>query len=88
MGGALGAVIGGWAAKRVQRSGSGRDGRRSRKNSSAQEDDKVLTLLGAAVGGLAVNAVVEHMEESKVKRERADSRKRDSRVYDWDDGFA
>ncbi|CAG8951385.1 hypothetical protein HYFRA_00007297 [Hymenoscyphus fraxineus] len=88
VGGALGAVIGGWAAKRVQRSASGRDGRRSRRNSSAQEDDKVLTLLGAAVGGLAVNAVVEHLEESKVKKERALSRRRDSRVYEWDDGFS
>ena len=83
--GALGAVVGGWAADRLQRSGSGRD---SKRRSRGAEDDKVLTLLGAAVGGLAVNAIVEKREEGKAKKERSERVRKDGRVLEWDDGYA
>ncbi|KAG9235565.1 hypothetical protein BJ875DRAFT_458798 [Amylocarpus encephaloides] len=85
--GALGAVVGGWAANRVHRSASGRDGRCGSGAGRGKGDDKVLTLLGAAVGGLAVNALVEHREEGKMKKERVERDRRDSRVYNWDDGY-
>jgi hypothetical protein len=56
-GGAVGAVVGGWAASKAQVAyGKGE------KNPS---NSTLLTLLGAAVGGLAVNAAVEKWEESK-----------------------
>jgi hypothetical protein len=89
--GALGAVAGGWVADRIQRSGSGRDRDSRRKSGSGKggpEDDKVLTLLGAAVAGLAVNAFVEKREEGKAKKERVEKVRKDGRVYDWDDGYA
>ena len=54
-GGAVGALVGGWAAHKAQIV-QGRE-----KHSSSP----LLTLLGAAVGGLAVNAVVDKWEESK-----------------------
>jgi hypothetical protein len=89
--GALGAVVGGWAADRLQRNGSGRDRdsrRRSGSGRGGPEDDKLLTLLGAAVGGLAVNAFVEKREEGKAKKERVERVRKDGRVYEWDDGYA
>ncbi|TAQ85699.1 hypothetical protein B7494_g5970 [Chlorociboria aeruginascens] len=54
--GSVGAVIGGWAAKQAQV---------ARKGERGGKSNVVLTALGAAVGGLAVNAVVERWEESK-----------------------
>jgi hypothetical protein len=54
-GGAVGALVGGWAAHKAQEA-KGRE-----KHSSSP----LLTLLGAAVGGLAVNAVIDKYEESR-----------------------
>jgi hypothetical protein len=54
-GSAVGAIVGGWAAHKAQEA----KGREKHKTSP------LFTLLGAAVGGLAVNAVVEKWEESR-----------------------
>ncbi|EPE24264.1 hypothetical protein GLAREA_08115 [Glarea lozoyensis ATCC 20868] len=83
--GALGAVVGGWAADRLQKGGSGRERKSSGKGG---EDDKLLTLLGAAVGGLAVNALVEKREEGKARKGREERVRKDGRVYEWDDGYS
>lgn len=56
-GGVAGAIIGGWAAKKAQ-TASGRD--RHGKGSSA-----AITVLGAALGGLAVNAIIDKMQDRK-----------------------
>ncbi|KUJ23168.1 uncharacterized protein LY89DRAFT_776969 [Mollisia scopiformis] len=56
-GAAVGAVVAGWAANKAQ-IGYTKDGGKKDPNS-------LVTLLGAAVGGLAVNALVEKYEESK-----------------------
>lgn len=53
-GSAVGALVGGWAAQKAQQA-TGRD-----KHAASP----LLTVLGAAIGGLAVNAVVEKYEES------------------------
>jgi hypothetical protein len=67
---AIGAVVGGWATQKAQvASGKGKNG----------ASNTVLTLLGAAVGGLAVNAVVDKFEERK--RETA------VRQAKWDEKF-
>jgi hypothetical protein len=55
-GGAVGAIIGGWAAKKAQIA-YGKEKKGSTSN--------LVTLLGAAVGGLAVNVVVDKWEESR-----------------------
>lgn len=57
-GGAVGALVGGWAAHKAQEA-TGQD----RKGDKKTND--LLTLLGAAVGGLAVNVVVDKWEDSK-----------------------
>lgn len=56
-GAAVGAVVAGWAASKAQ-VGYQKDGGR-------KDPNPLVTLLGAAVGGLAVNAIVEKYEESK-----------------------
>jgi hypothetical protein len=69
-GGAVGAVIGGWAAKKAQIA-YGKE-----KNGST---NNLVTLLGAGVGALAVNVVVDKWEES---RETAAQQQ-----GEWDDKF-
>jgi len=54
-GGAVGALVGGWAAHKAQ------EARGREKHSSSP----LVTLLGAAVGGLAVNAIVDKYEDGK-----------------------
>jgi hypothetical protein len=61
IGGAVGAVLGGWAAHKAQEA-RGRD-RQHEKEGTA------LTLLGAAVGGLAVNTVIDKWEDKKLETE-------------------
>ncbi|KAK0109740.1 hypothetical protein ONS95_002418 [Cadophora gregata] len=56
-GGAVGAVVGGWAAQKAQ-IGYRKDGHKADPN-------PLLTLLGATVGGLAVNAVVDKWQDGK-----------------------
>jgi hypothetical protein len=56
-GAAVGAVVAGWAANKAQ-IGYVKDG-------GKKDPNPLFTLLGAAVGGLAVNAIVEKYEESK-----------------------
>lgn len=60
-GGVVGAVVGGWAARKMQ---TARDGGHHGKTSHA-----AVTLLGAAVGGLAVNAIIDKWEDKKLKTE-------------------
>lgn len=55
-GGVAGALVGGWAAKKAQVA-SGREGKHG--------SNPLLTLLGAAAGGLAVNAVIDKFEDRK-----------------------
>ena len=55
-GGVAGALVGGWAAKKAQVA-SGREGHHG--------TNPLLTLLGAAAGGLAVNAVIDKFEDRK-----------------------
>ena len=69
-GGAVGAIIGGWAAKKAQIA-YGKE-----KNGST---NNLVTLLGAAVGGLAANVVVDKWEES---RENAAAQQ-----GEWDEKF-
>jgi hypothetical protein len=54
-GGAVGALVGGWAAHKAQEAKG-----REKHNSSP-----LVTLLGAAVGGLAVNAIIDKYEDGK-----------------------
>ncbi|KAF4633718.1 hypothetical protein G7Y89_g4396 [Cudoniella acicularis] len=90
-GGAVGALLGGWAAQKAHIS----YGERDRKGEGGHT---VMTLLGAAMGGLAVNAVVEKVEERKKAKEEADGGRRrsgasggcggrNSIVDGWDDGY-
>ncbi|EDN99333.1 predicted protein [Sclerotinia sclerotiorum 1980 UF-70] len=58
-GGAIGALLGGWAAEKLQEAQTGRD----RKDLG--DRGKIYTLIGAAAGGLVVNAVVERWEDGK-----------------------
>lgn len=77
-GGVAGALVGGWAAKKAQ-TASGRDGK--------HHSNALITLLGAAAGGLAVNAVIDKFEDRKkedVKKERAWEEKWGS--WDEEDG--
>lgn len=55
--GAVGAVVGGWAARKAQVA-IGREGKHHGSN-------PLLTLLGAAAGGLVVNAVIDKFEDRK-----------------------
>jgi len=68
LGAGVGAILGGFAAAKAQDYTSG--GKKKKKN------DDLLTLLGAAVGGLAVNAAVDRWEDGKKERTRS-SRDRD-----------
>ena len=61
-GAVAGAVVGGWVAKKAQVA-SGKEGKHHGSN-------PLLTLLGAAAGGLAVNAVIDKFEDRK--KETAD----------------
>ncbi|KAJ8062793.1 hypothetical protein OCU04_008050 [Sclerotinia nivalis] len=58
-GGAIGALVGGWAAEKLQEAQTGRD----RKDMGDRA--KIYTLLGAGAGGLVVNAVVDRWEDGK-----------------------
>lgn len=58
-GGVVGALVGGWVAKKAQ-VGSGREGK--------HHSNALITLLGAAAGGLAVNAVIDKFEDRKKER--------------------
>lgn len=90
-GGAVGALVGGLAAREAQKDRKG-------------DPDAVLTLLGAAVGGLAANAVVGKGEDKRQVEERVlhgskdrehrrsrgsngSVRYRESRGYGSDDGY-
>jgi hypothetical protein len=54
-GGAVGALVGGWAAHKAQEA----------KGREKHGSSPLVTLLGAAVGGLAVNAVIDKWEDGK-----------------------
>ncbi|CZS89561.1 uncharacterized protein RAG0_00907 [Rhynchosporium agropyri] len=54
-GGAVGAMVGGWAAQKAQVG--------YRKKGPKIDPNSILTLLGATVGGLAVNAVVDKWQD-------------------------
>jgi hypothetical protein len=54
-GGAVGALVGGWAAHKAQEA----------KGREKHATSPLITLLGAAVGGLAVNAVIDKYEAGK-----------------------
>jgi len=56
-GSAAGAVLAGWAANKAQ-IGYAKDG-------GKKDPNPLVTMLGAAVGGLAINAIVEKYEESR-----------------------
>ncbi|PVH88769.1 hypothetical protein DL98DRAFT_156939 [Cadophora sp. DSE1049] len=56
-GGAVGAVVGGWAAQKAQVG--------YRKDGHKLDPNPLLTLLGATVGGLAVNAAVDKWQDGK-----------------------
>lgn len=75
-GSAVGAVVGGWAANKAQVA-YGRDGRRR------NESNPLLTLLGAAAGGLAVDVLVARFEdqkkEAKIKDKKWDKKFGDDR---------
>ncbi|QSZ36195.1 hypothetical protein DSL72_007320 [Monilinia vaccinii-corymbosi] len=80
-GGAVGALVGGWATEKLQEAQTGRD----RKDMGDRA--KIYTLLGAAAGGLIMNAVVDRWqdgkEETKEKQRKWDEKytdgKKDSR---------
>src|ERR1019366_7252507 len=59
-GGAIGAVVGGWAANKAQIA-YGKDKPRGEHEGS----NPLLTLLGAAAGGLAVDLLVARYEDKK-----------------------
>lgn len=70
-GSALGALVGGFVAHKALESRGGRDqGNR----------EKALTLLGAVVGGVAVNAVVDKLEDRKT--EQTERRKKGKEIRD------
>jgi hypothetical protein len=56
-GGAVGALVGGWAARKAQEA----------KGKEKHPASPLLTLLGAAVGGMAVNAIIEKYEVANGK---------------------
>jgi hypothetical protein len=70
-GGAIGAVVGGWAARKALTATDG--GKHGKASHTA------VTLLGAAVGGLAVNAIVDKWQDNKKNTEKAEEK--------WEDKF-
>ncbi|RDL31463.1 uncharacterized protein BP5553_09672 [Venustampulla echinocandica] len=66
-GSALGAALGGWAVHKAQ-------GHVQKNKNTGEGDSKMPALLGAAVGGLAANAVVEHLEQGTGRLEIKDVR--------------
>ncbi|ATZ56338.1 hypothetical protein BCIN_13g01790 [Botrytis cinerea B05.10] len=79
-GGAIGALVGGWATEKFQESQSGKD----RKDMGDRA--KIITLLGAAAGGLVANAVVDKWqdgkEETKKKQKKWDKKYPDGKTDD------
>jgi hypothetical protein len=67
IGAGVGAMIGGYASLKAQ----------DYTSSGRKKPDDLLTLLGAAVGGLAVNAAIDRWEEGKKDRKRSRDRGRD-----------
>jgi len=65
-GGAVGAVVGGWAAQKAQIG--------YRKEGHKHDPNPLLTLLGATVGGLAVNAVVDKWQDGKKETARKEEK--------------
>ncbi|PQE33182.1 hypothetical protein CJF32_00003714 [Rutstroemia sp. NJR-2017a WRK4] len=63
-GGAIGALVGGWAAEKLQEAQTGKS------ESERSGRSRLITLLGAAAGGLAVNAVVDKWQDDKKKTDR------------------
>lgn len=61
-GGVFGALVGGWAAQKAQVA-AGKDNNGERKREKATNN--AITLLGAAVGGLAVNAAMEKWQKGR-----------------------
>ncbi|CAL3962457.1 hypothetical protein PZA11_000390 [Diplocarpon coronariae] len=61
-GGAVGAVVGGWAAQKAQIGYT--------KNRYKHDPNPFLTLIGATVGGLAVNAAVDKWQDGKKAEEK------------------
>ncbi|THV55275.1 hypothetical protein BGAL_0011g00540 [Botrytis galanthina] len=90
VGGAFGALAGGWAAEKFQESRTGKD----RKDMGDRA--KIYTLIGAAAGGLLANAVVDKWqdgkEETKEKQKKWDKKYPDGKIdgsgerEDWDGG--
>lgn len=72
-GGAIGAVVGGWAANKAQIA-YGKD----KPGKGHEDSNPLLTLLGAAAGGLAVDVLVaryeDKKEEAKVKEKKWDKK--------------
>ncbi|TEY73164.1 hypothetical protein BOTCAL_0082g00150 [Botryotinia calthae] len=77
-GGAIGALVGGWAAEKFQESQTGKD----RKDMGDRA--KIIKLLGAAAGGLVANAVVDKWqdgkEETKEKQKKWDKKYPDGKT--------
>jgi len=71
--GALGAVVGGWAARQATAKGGDKNGRRGSEGGG--RGNTLGTVFGAAVGGLVANAVAEKWEESRKRGERGEERK-------------
>jgi uncharacterized membrane protein len=67
IGAGVGAMIGGYASLKAQ----------DYTSSGKKKPDDLLTLLGAAVGGLAVNAAIDRWEDGKKERKRSRDRGRD-----------
>ncbi|TGO53731.1 hypothetical protein BOTNAR_0287g00010 [Botryotinia narcissicola] len=78
VGGAFGALAGGWAVEKYQESRTGKD----RKDMGDRA--KLLTLFGAAAGGLLANAVVDKWqdgkEETKEKQKKWDKKYPDGKI--------
>ncbi|KAF7923960.1 hypothetical protein BELL_0740g00010 [Botrytis elliptica] len=78
VGGAFGALAGGWAAEKLQESKTGKD----RKDMGDRA--KIYTLIGAAAGGLLANAVVDKWqdgkEETKEKQKKWDKKYPDGKI--------
>ncbi|KAG4444474.1 hypothetical protein IFR05_000065 [Cadophora sp. M221] len=70
-GGAVGAVVGGWAAQKAQIG--------YRKDGHKHDPNPFLTLLGATVGGLAVNAAVDKWQDGKKEAAKKEDK--------WEDKF-
>ncbi|EKD12209.1 uncharacterized protein L3040_000323 [Drepanopeziza brunnea f. sp. 'multigermtubi'] len=75
VGGAAGAALGGWAAQKAQIGYS--KGKR-------HEPSPLLTLIGATVGGLAVNSLVDRYQDGK--KDAAKKEKRGEQRYGSEDG--